>query len=143
MPKIISSTFASLPRFLKTKTAIGTLAVLVVVGGYFVFFHKAPTRTFVTVERGSITESVSLTGNTTPAQSVSLTFGSGGTISHTYSSLGKKVKVGQVLASLNTSDLAAGVRSAQANVDAQQAKLEGLQAGFTPRRYCGFPSIAR
>lgn len=125
-----SSFFTTLKNLTHSKIAIGIVAVLLVgVGGYVVFFTHAPTYQLVTVERGSVTESVSLTGNTTPARSVSLTFGSSGIISYTNSALGSQVYAGQVLAGLNTRDLVAGLHQAQANVDAQQAKLEGLQSG--------------
>ena len=82
--------------------------------------------------RGSVVESVSLTGNTIPAQSVSLAFGSSGTISNVYGALGKTVSKGQLLAELNTSDLMAQLHQAQANVDTQQAKLDGLKNGSRP-----------
>lgn len=119
-----------MPTFLKSKWTIGIIILVILgVGGYFLFFHKSPTYQFVTVERGSISESVSVTGNTTPSKSVSLSFGSSGIISHTYSDLGKQVGAGQVLAELNTSDLVAGLHQAQANVDQQQARLQGLQSG--------------
>lgn len=99
----------------KIKTVI--LAVLVVlIGGYFILSHKSPTYQFISVEKGSITESVSLTGNTTPAQSVSLMFGSSGIVSETNSSLGKKVSAGQTLAELNMSDLVAQLHNAQAGL---------------------------
>ncbi len=125
-------------------SVIGVLAVCV--GIYFIFFHRTPTYQFITVQRGSVTEIVSLTGNTTPSQSVSLTLGTSGTISHIYSALGDKVHVGQVLVELNTNDLLAQLHQAQANVTAQlaqlhqteanvttqQAKFEGLKAGSRP-----------
>jgi HlyD family secretion protein len=116
MPKIISSIFITLRNLIRSKIVIGILIVLVVgLGAYFLFFHHSPIYQFVTVQRGSVTESVSLTGNTTPEQSVSLAFGSSGIVSHTYSSLGKQVQAGQVLAELNTSDLVAQLHQAQAN----------------------------
>lgn len=93
------------------------LVVLIVgIGGYFIFSHKSSTYQFVTVQSGSITESVSLTGNTIPAQSVSLSFGSSGIVSSTNSLLGKKVFKGQVLAELNMSDLVAQLHNAQAGL---------------------------
>lgn len=120
-------------NLIRSKVVIGiTAGLVVIVGGYFLFFRHSPVYKFVTVQRGSITELVSLTGNTIPQQSVSLSFGSSGVISHTYSDLGKSVQVGQVLAELNMSDLSAGLNQAQANVVAQQAKLEGLQTGARP-----------
>ena len=124
--------FSAFKNLIRSKIVIGIVVVLALgVGGYFLF-HSSPKYQFVTVERGSITESVSLTGNTTPAQSVSLTFGSSGIISHTYSDLGKAARAGQVLAELNTSDLVAQLHQAQANVDAQVAKLSGLESGSRP-----------
>jgi HlyD family secretion protein len=131
------------PGFLKSKWTIGIIVLAVlIVGGYLLFFHKSPTYQFVTVERGSITESVSITGNTTPAQSVSLSFGSSGVVSHTYSDLGKQVYAGQVLAELNMNDLLAGLHQAEANVDQQQAKLQALQNSSQPTDASGTFIIA-
>jgi RND family efflux transporter MFP subunit len=120
-------------NFIRSKIVIGVvIALVVIIGGYFLFFRHSPTYQFVTVQRGSVIETVSLTGNTKPEQSVSLSFGSSGTISNVYSDLGKQVQAGQVLAELNMNDLVAGLHQAQANVDAQQAKLQGLQSGARP-----------
>ncbi|MFZ2522983.1 MAG: efflux RND transporter periplasmic adaptor subunit [Minisyncoccia bacterium] len=131
--KKTSSIFTTFFNLIRSKIVIGIIVVIALgIGGYFLFFHQGQIYQFVTVERGSISETVSLTGNTTPTQSVDLTFGSGGIISHTYYALGKEVYKGQILTELNTSDLAAGVRSAQANVDMQEARLEGLQSGSRP-----------
>ena len=105
-----------IPNFLKSKWTLGAIALIIlIVAGYFVF-HKKPAYQFVTVQNGSITESVSLTGNTIPNQSVSLTFGSSGNISRIYSALGKEVWAGQLLAELNTKDLLAQLRDAQAGL---------------------------
>lgn len=109
---------------------LGAIALIVLgAGGYFLFFHKNPTYQFVTVESGSITESVSLTGNTTPNQSVSLAFNSSGIISHIYSDLGKQVHTGQVLAELNTNDLIAQLHQAQANYSVMQTTYNKLVNG--------------
>ena len=95
---------------------MGTIgAVLIGVGSFF-FFHKSSSYQFVTVQRGSVAESVSLTGNTTPTENVFLSFGSSGIISHTYSALGEQVYAGQVLAELNINDLVAQLHSAQAGL---------------------------
>jgi len=133
MPKISSKIFTAFKKLIRTKTGIGiAVAFVVIVGGYLLFFRHSTTYQFVAVEKGSIVQSVSLTGNTTPAQDASLTFSSSGIISRVYSDLGKQVYAGQVLAELNTSDLVAQLRQAEANVDIQQAKLEGLQNGTRP-----------
>jgi RND family efflux transporter MFP subunit len=120
-------------NFLKSKWVIEIIVLIIIgVSGYFLFFHHSPKYQFVTVAKGSISESVSITGNTTPTQSVSLSFGSSGIISKVYSDLGEQVTAGQVLAELNLNDLAAGLHLAQANVDQQQAKLQALKSGTQP-----------
>ena len=119
----------------KRNIIIGSVVLLAaIIGAYLYFFRHSTTYQFVTVTRGSITESVSLTGNTVPSQSVSLAFNNSGIISHTYSDLGKQVHAGEVLAELNTSDLVAQLHQAQADVDAQQAKLDSLIAGTRPEQ---------
>ena len=92
------------------------ILVILILGGYFLFFRHNVTYQYITVEPGSITESVSLTGNTTPNQSVSLAFGSSGIVSETFSDLGKKVSKGQILAELNMNDLLAQLHNAQAGL---------------------------
>ncbi|MEK7612260.1 MAG: efflux RND transporter periplasmic adaptor subunit [Patescibacteria group bacterium] len=131
MPK--KSFFLALFRkLIKSKIAIVVFAVFLIIVSAVLIFNDGPIEQLVTVKRGSISESVSLTGNTTPVQSVSLTFNSSGVISRAYTDLGKKVYKGQVLAELNTKDLWAGVRSAEASVNIQKATLEGLKAGSRP-----------
>lgn len=118
--------------FFKKKWVIAIVVVVVLIVGYTTLFRKKPTYQFVTVQRGSITETVSITGNTTPEQNVSLSFGSSGTISRIYSSLGRQVEAGTVLAELSMGDLIANLHQAEANVDQQKAKLQSLQSGARP-----------
>ena len=87
---------------------------------------------FVTVTRGTITETVSVTGNTTSTKSVSLGFQTAGTIASVSANLGDKVYAGEVLASLDTSDLRAQLLQAKAAVDSAQAQLDKLIAGPRP-----------
>lgn len=97
------------------------------------FFGGEPAaRQSVKVVRGTVVETVSVTGNTAPVKSVSLSFGNTGTISKVYSDIGKHVVQGQILAELNTNDLYAQVRQAEASLATQKAKLEGLLAGSRP-----------
>jgi HlyD family secretion protein len=120
-------------RSLRRRTKIISIVIIVVL--IFVGFSlrpKTPTYQYVDVTSGPITETVSVTGNTTPISSVTLGFGNSGTIASISSAIGKYVNAGQVLATLNTSDLQAQVAQAQANVDTQKSKLQGLQAGAQP-----------
>jgi HlyD family secretion protein len=122
--------FWNMSRRAKIFIAVGVVVVLG--GAYYIFMPRAPVYTFVPVTQGSITETVSLTGNTASVASVSLAFGNSGTIAHVYADVGSQVAAGQTLAELNTSDLAAQLAQAQANVDAQSATLAGLKAGAQP-----------
>ena len=118
--------------FLKKKRYIFSIvAVVLIVGGYFVFFRHSTVYQFITVKNGSIDESVSITGNSTPNQSVSLAFGSSGVISHAYAELGKKVSTGQILAELNTSDLIAQLHQAQSAYLIAQTSYDKLVNGAT------------
>lgn len=118
--------FASVPSSLRTaarsKLALGAAAILVIgAGAYFAFFRPAPTYQFITVERGPITETVSLTGNTTPLESVTLGFQNSGTIAGVYTALGAQVYAGQVIAVLQTAALSAALAEAEAAYDAALA----------------------
>lgn len=123
-----------MPKFLKSKWVLGILVVVILVGGYWYFTHSGGTTyQFIPVTQGPITETVSVTGNTTPMQSVSLGFQNTGMIAHVYYQLGGTVQAGAVIAQLNTASLSAALAQAQANVDAAQATLQGLQAGSQPQ----------
>lgn len=132
MSKIFSGIWATLKNLFKSKVGIVVMAIILMVGGYFLFFNKSTTHQFITVRRGSVTEIVSLTGNTTSAQNVSLSFGSSGIISRVHSDLGERVYAGQTLAELNMNDLVAGLHQAQAQYDSQVARLNDLKKGTSP-----------
>ncbi|OGN28746.1 MAG: hypothetical protein A3A33_03115 [Candidatus Yanofskybacteria bacterium RIFCSPLOWO2_01_FULL_49_25] len=125
--------FNKLPRFLQSKWAIGIIVLLVMGGGYRLLKGGGTAYQLVSVTRGSITETVSITGNTTPMQGVSLGFQNTGTISRVYRNLGDTVKAGQVIAQLNVANLYAALQQAQATVAIQQARLDGLKAGSQPQ----------
>ena len=118
----------------KRTTILIIIAVVVLMLIWFVWFRKSGNAyQFVTVTRSSITEVVSVTGNTTPVRSLNLAFQNGGTIAAVYKNAGDTVSAGGTIAQLNTSDLAAQLAQAQAGVQAAQATLQKLQAGPTPQ----------
>lgn len=98
----------------RNKIIIASIFVLLAL--FFIFSKKKPDYKFVTVEKGSIEEVVSVTGNTVPEESVSLAFGSTGIVSRTLASVGQEVKKGMVLAELNMNDLLAQLKNAQAGL---------------------------
>lgn len=125
--------FNRLPKFVRSKWMLGLLAIAVIGAGYWLFAGRGgATYQFIPVTEGPITETVSVTGNTTPLQSVSLGFQNAGTIGQIYYNLGDKVSAGAVIARLTTANLEAALAQAQANVDAAKATLAGLQAGAQP-----------
>ena len=128
----MANILSSLNRLTKLGIIGGIVILAVVVGIYTLSSQNSNNYQFVTVEKGSIIETVSITGNTTPVSSVTLGFGNSGTISNVSSSVGENVEKGQVLASLNTDDLYSQIKQAQANVEIQQSKLLGLEAGSRP-----------
>lgn len=120
-------------KFFKSKWTWSVIVIILILGGLIYHArHKAVAYQFITVTQGPITETVSVTGNTTPTQSVSLGFQNSGTVAYTYFNIGDQVSAGDVIASLDTSTLNAQLAQAQANVDAQTATLNGLKAGAQP-----------
>ncbi len=119
--------------FIKSKKGIA-LVVIIILGAIFYFSTRNNNNQyqFVAAHRGSITEVVSVTGNTTPVTNVSLAFESGGTITATHYNVGDHVGAGNIIAKIDTRDLEAQLQQAQANTDSQKARLQALHAGATP-----------
>jgi multidrug efflux pump subunit AcrA (membrane-fusion protein) len=117
------------------KKVIWTVVIVIAAGGIFYYFtHRGGSAyQFVSVTRGTITEVVSVTGNTTPIKSLDLSFQVGGMVSAVYKDAGDSVSAGDTLVQLDTSGLRAQLAQAQAAVDAAQATLQNLQAGSTPQ----------
>lgn len=106
------------------------LAIVIIALGYFVFGRDtAPKFTTALAKKGTITQSVSVTGQTKPAEEVDLAFEKSGKVNRTLVMVGDHAKAGQTLVELETSELAAQLLEAQAQVDTQQAKLSDLRQG--------------
>ena len=117
----------------KKKSVLIIILVIVVAGIVFAITRGSGTKyQFVAVKQGTITETVNVSGNTTPVQSIDLGFQNGGTIAAVTRNVGDHVAAGDVIAAVNTSDLRAQLAQAQASVDQAQAQLQSLQAGAQP-----------
>ena len=112
---------------------VAVVAVIAIAAYFFVAARNGNKYQFVGVTQGTITQVVSVTGNTTPIQSIDLSFQSGGTVAAVYKNAGDTVGAGDTLVRLDTSGLQAQLAQAQAGVDAAQATLSNLQAGPTPQ----------
>jgi HlyD family secretion protein len=113
-------------RFLRF--AIVLLVVAAV--GTFAYLKLAPkpvnaatTLPTASVQRGTLAATVNAAGNIGAHRQVDLNFGQTGTIKDVKVQAGDRVKAGQVLAELDTSDLELQVQNAQLNVKLAQAKL--------------------
>ena len=107
--------------------AIGAV-VVIAIGSitYYVVESKtpAPLQT-ATPANAELTAS----GTVEPAQNPDLAFQSGGRVARISVAVGDTVGRGQLLASLDTASLSAQRAQASANLKAQQAKLDEMQAG--------------
>lgn len=114
------------------KKPIVIISLIVIIGGIIVnqvYFGKSSKLAydFIVAERSSLIQEVSVTGRVRPAESVELAFEKTGKVSRVNISIGNKVKAGQVLVSLVNSGLAAQLLQAEADLEAEQAKLSELQ----------------
>lgn len=120
-------------KFLKTKKGIAVIVVIAIGIIWFVASRpRAATYQLFTVQRGTLTEIVNVTGNVTSTLNTNLAFENGGTIATVYKKEGSHVTLSEVIAKLDTQGLEAQLAEANANVDAKNATLKKLQAGPTP-----------
>jgi multidrug efflux pump subunit AcrA (membrane-fusion protein) len=85
----------------------------------------------VTVLRGSISQTVSATGNLQPATPVNVNFQTSGTITEIDVTAGEQVTAGEVLARLDATQAVTNVAVAKLNLAAANAKLTQARSGST------------
>src|SRR4051812_6822449 len=120
-----------------TLIALFVAAAIVLGGGLFLYqrFNSppaTPAQQTAQATRGTITSSISATGSVASTASTRLNFTGVGRVAAVNVSLGDQVEPGQVLATLDTSDLQLAVQQARANLVAAQAKLQQTLAGARP-----------
>jgi RND family efflux transporter MFP subunit len=120
---------------------LGVILYLVFRGG-----ETGITYDFVEAEKGELIQEVSVTGRVEPSESVNLSFEISGKVAEIFADVGDRVEAGQKLISLNSGDISAQLRQAQAGaasaqamiqqyeaaVKSQEAKLEELRKGARP-----------
>lgn len=112
-------------------TIIG--AIVLIILGYIIL--KPSTQNvanLITVKKGTIAEEVDITGKTKASQSVNLAFERSGKIRLVNMDVGNRVVAGELLASLDSSELYAQLLQAQADLATQQSKLQQLKNGSRP-----------
>jgi RND family efflux transporter MFP subunit len=89
------------------------------------------TETETTVRAGSVTQTVSATGNAIAAEDLTLNFSGGGTLTEVDVAAGQTVTEGQVLARIDSTTAENQLKTAQANLSSAQARMQGLQHPLT------------
>ncbi len=117
------------PIFFIPLIAVLTIALVSI---YFVSNSKKTLGNTLKIERTNLSQEISISGKTKPAESVNMAFEKSGRISRIYVDVGKQVKTGQILAALENSELAAQVAEAEANTKVEEAKLRELRQGTRP-----------
>jgi HlyD family secretion protein len=83
------------------------------------------------ISKGNVSVSVTATGPIAAPEDIPLTFKESGKLASVKVQIGDQVKQGQVLATLDTTDLQTSLNQAKAQLATAQAALEKLQAGAT------------
>jgi HlyD family secretion protein len=118
--------FTSFTNFIRNHKIWSTIIILLVIGIVYLVYKNSSENikyTEVTVERGSLSETVSVTGNVKPLSDVDLAFERGGRVAAINVVVGEKVYAGQVLAAVSNADLLANLDQAKANLKKVQAGL--------------------
>ncbi|HRY62922.1 MAG TPA: biotin/lipoyl-binding protein, partial [Candidatus Paceibacterota bacterium] len=112
------------------KIIYAVVALVVVVLGYLYFSSGGNgSYEYVTIEKRDIVQEVSVTGKVKPVSSAMLAFDRLGKVVRFNVDVGNHVSAGDVLASLDSSELAANLLQAEASVRVQEAKLDELKRG--------------
>jgi multidrug efflux pump subunit AcrA (membrane-fusion protein) len=114
--------------------AVLAVAIAVIAGALWVvnpFASSAASLVTATATTGTIISSVNLSGSVASTSVKELNFGASGTVTAVNVAVGDTVTNGQVLATIDDTALQVQLESAQANLDAAQARLELDKSGPT------------
>jgi multidrug efflux pump subunit AcrA (membrane-fusion protein) len=116
----------------RRRTALaGIVALVALVIGLVAATSSAGAARYrtTTAVTGDVEQTVGYDGTITASRRRDLSFGAAGTIASVKVEQGEKVKAGQVLARLDTTDLAAAVTDAKADLASAEATLEDVKGG--------------
>jgi HlyD family secretion protein len=112
------------------KWIIWILIVVAIIGGIFWYVKsRAPKTTYTTadVTKGTLTQTVSVTGKVNPNEQIDLTFKTTGILKSINVDVGDSVKSGQILATIDTGTLESQLRQAEAQVEYQEETLDYMK----------------
>ncbi|MDX1535378.1 MAG: efflux RND transporter periplasmic adaptor subunit [Candidatus Spechtbacterales bacterium] len=119
----------------KSKLFISVITLSLIGGGVYFYLGNNSNDSkyeYAVVERGNISEEVSVTGRVNPAESIELAMEMSGRVRNVYVVEGERVEVGDALLKLDDSELRTQLSQYRASLAAQEAKLAELKAGATP-----------
>jgi HlyD family secretion protein len=116
---------------------LGIVAIAAVIGTIIILQRQQAAQstdevTTAVVERGTLLVAVSASGIIEPQDRVNLTFEQPGLVNEVLVEIGDEVKKGDVLARLDSEQLALQVRQAQASLASAEAQLAQLEADARP-----------
>lgn len=108
--------------------------VLIIFGGAKIFHKKENPYVTEKIRKGDITQIVSVTGEIKRGDEINLSFQKTGIVKEIYVKEGERVKKGDRIASLDTSDLEIQLESAKSNLKSAQASYQKLIEGAEPQK---------
>lgn len=122
------------PTILKKKRVWAVIVLVLLVGGYAYGRSKAPKGPFYDtqpVTQGAVKQTVEATGQVVPQARIDLSFKNGGKIVALPVTVGARIKKGDILATVDSTDAQLNVRRAASTVSLALANLRAREAGET------------
>jgi multidrug efflux pump subunit AcrA (membrane-fusion protein) len=114
--------------FLKSFTGILVIIGVVLLIFFLFIKEKKPAETILVLTRDNLaTTGITLGGTVIPQKEVELSFQNSGRIAQVFKDAGSRVSQGEELARLSTSTISADISKAQADLNAEIAKLEEIK----------------
>ena len=113
---------------------IGAAAIILIMIGSFAILksRQGLGYDFVEAKKGTLSQEVSVSGKLKPSQSLDLGFEVGGRVSRILKKVGDQVFAGERIIELDASQLLSQLAQAEANLAAEQSRLEELKKGTRP-----------
>lgn len=119
--------------FKNKKLVWGGIAVIVIIGAYFLFFNKKAEQETLTITKGDFLQQVSVSGKVASTENLDLSFEQSGIIRGVYVKTGDRVLAGKFIATQDTAQFNTQYAQMEAGIELQKAKLAQLLAGQSPQ----------
>jgi HlyD family secretion protein len=132
-PTTIRPHVSAVRRFIRGHTVLTVIIGIAIVGGGYALYRMTASTSASSryvlgaVTRGTLVSSLSATGQVSASNQVDIHPKSSGQITAVYAKVGKSVREGAVLATLDPGDAGTTVRDAQLNLESAQLALQKIQ----------------